>query len=97
MVEILSALGDLELVEEYLIDTANKKKNWLHGQYHDGRVSINPAPGIVDTLLHEVLHHLRPDWSETVVRRRTTQLLRRMSHEEAQAIYEQWVERRTIR
>ena len=95
MVEILTSLGgDLELREDYLIDSSRPKKGWLHGQYADGVVTINPAPFVVDTLIHEVLHHLRPEWSETTVRRRTTQLLRKMSHEEALAIYRQWLQRR---
>jgi hypothetical protein len=95
MVEVLSALGDLYLVERYLVDKTKPVKNWQHGEYSDGTVTINPAPHIVDTLVHEVLHHIRPDWSETVVRARTTQLLRKMSHEEAQAIYQQWLARKT--
>ena len=95
IVELMSALGAVELVEDYLIDSARPGKGWLYGTQEEGVITINPAPHIVDTLLHELLHQVRPDWSETSVRRRTSQLMKQMSHEECQAIYAQWLERKT--
>jgi hypothetical protein len=95
MVELMSALGDVSLVEGYLINKGAPNKTWLSGTQQEGVITVNPAPHVVDTLLHELLHQIRPSWSETSVRRRTSQLMKQMSHQECQAIYAQWLERKT--
>ena len=39
------------------------------------RIVINPAPEVVDTLLHELLHRRYPAWSEARVRKTTARML----------------------
>ncbi len=61
----------------------------LHGlTYDDGRIDINPAPPVVDALIHECLHRLRPHWTERGVRRRTKQLMAVLSAPEIQTMYD---------
>jgi hypothetical protein len=94
MVEVLAALGDVTLKERYLIDQSKPVTNWQDGEYLAGTVTINPVPFIVTTLIHEILHHIRPTWSETVILRRCTQLLRGMTHDEAKVMYNEWLKRK---
>jgi len=94
LVEVLAALGAVDLRESYLIDGAAPKKNFLHGTQCADIVTINPAPSIVSTLVHELVHVVRPQWSEKGVRRRTTQLVRQLSHDEVVAIYREYLGRK---
>lgn len=56
-------------------------------------IVVNPAHDIVDTLIHEVLHRLRPDWPEATVRLWTTRLRKELSEEEVRAIWAEYRKR----
>lgn len=94
LIEVLAALGDVRLSERYLIDEDNKKTHFLHGIQNGEEIVINEAVAIVPTLIHELIHFVRPQWSETIVRRFTTRLVRQLSHSEVKAIYDQYRERK---
>ena len=94
LVEVLAALGDVRLSDRYLIDEDNKKTHFLHGIQEGTEIVINEAVAIVPTLIHELIHFVRPNWSETTVRRFTTRLVRQLDHTEVRAIYEQYRERK---
>ena len=94
LIEVMAALGDVRLSERYLIDEDNKKTHFLHGIQEGNEIVINDAVGIVPTLIHELIHFVRPQWSETTVRRFTTRLVRQLDHSEVRAIYDQYRERR---
>ena len=94
LIDVLAALGSVEIRSKYLIDGSAPKKNYLHGTQYPGRVTVNEAPSIVGILLHELIHEVRPDWTERAVRTWTTRLQRQMTHEEIQAIYEQYKARK---
>jgi len=91
LVEVLTAFNDVTLREAYL---DGGHTHWIHGEHKDETVTINPMPHVVDTLIHELLHHVRPDWSETQVRRHTTLLMRQLSHGEVQQIYKEYQARK---
>jgi hypothetical protein len=60
----------------------------VHGlTWADGGVVINPQVEIVDTLLHEMTHRLRPAWSERTVRMRTKRLMNQLSHKDVDTLY----------
>jgi hypothetical protein len=62
---------------------------FVHGMTEDnGRITINPAPEIVDTLVHECLHRLRPTWSERAVKAKTTRLMKQLSDAEVEKLFE---------
>ena len=94
LVEVRAALGDVRLSERYLIDEDNKKTHFLHGIQEGTEIVINEAVAIVPTLIHELIHFVRPNWSETTVRRFTTRLVRQLDHTEVRDIYEQYRERK---
>lgn len=84
LVRVLTEIGKGNITEVYLTD----KSVFVEGETDGRAIRINPAIGIVDTLIHETLHRLEPGWSETYVRRTTTWLLRRMSDEQVEALWE---------
>jgi hypothetical protein len=94
LVDVLAALGDVQITQKYLIDPSRKKNYFLHGTQQGAEITINEAPSIVSTLIHELCHYVRPDWSERTVRRQTTMLLRQMGHDEVKAIHKQYRERK---
>ena len=94
LVDILAALGDVQITQKYLIDPSRKKNYFLHGTQQEKHIVINEAPAVVSTLLHELCHYVRPEWKESTVRRFTTILLRQMSHDEIRAIYSQYRKRK---
>ena len=53
----------------------------LHGlcDWNTGRVYVNPRPGIVETLLHELIHRRHPRWGEKRVDGEARRLLSKMS------------------
>jgi hypothetical protein len=55
---------------------------------HKGLVRLNPAVELVDTTIHELLHRLRPDWSERTIRARTGKLMATLSNEDIDKIDE---------
>lgn len=53
-----------------------------------GAITINPAASVVDTAVHELLHRLRPAWSERSVRSRTAKIMRGLTDAEIDKFYE---------
>src|SRR5688572_6939258 len=89
LVEVLTDFGSGNVFERFIKD----RTMFVHGETLGRRITVNPAIAVVDTVIHETLHRIRPQWSENYVRRTTTWLLRRMSDEQIQAVYEQYQQR----
>lgn len=81
------------LTEGFLADPDHPTANWLYGVAEGQSVKVNPIPETLDTVIHEVLHVIRPHWTERGIRRRTKALLRTMSDPELQTVYEIYRER----
>lgn len=58
--------------------------------FESGEVSVNPAPSVVDTLIHELLHRRFPRWSETRVREETWRVMRKLSPDDVQALHRKY-------
>lgn len=67
-----------ELIHGYAVTTGKRK----------GRVFLNPSVALVDTAIHELIHRLRPKWSEATVRRRTAKIMRGLSNAEIDKFHE---------
>ena len=89
LVDVLAEFGAGRITEAFITD----RHCFIHGETDGKRITINPAIATVDTLIHEICHVIRPQWTENYVRRTTTWLLRRMSDEQIQALYEQYQKR----
>lgn len=91
LLDLMAQLHKVKVSEKYLPKDALRR---VYGYtYADGRIEVNAIQSIVDTVLHELLHSLYPSYSEAVVKRLTTQLLRRMTDEEVLAFYRAYKKR----
>lgn len=85
LLEIAAAVGAGNIE----IGPIHDDETFVHGlAYKNGKIVINPAIDVVDTLLHECCHRLRPEWSERAVRTRVTRLMRQLSDKEIDKMYE---------
>lgn len=89
LVEVLAELGAGRIYERFIHD----KHFFVHGETNGHSITINPSIAIADTVIHECLHRLRPNWSEPYIRRTTTWLLRRLSDTQIQQVYEEYQKR----
>lgn len=86
LLEVAAAIGAGNL---RLAPLPSTRDEFVHGLCEEGgRVTIDPAPSTVDTAVHELLHRLRPTWTERGVRRRTRQLMASLSDAEVEKLYE---------
>lgn len=86
LVRVLTEIGKGRITEGFIHD----KHEFVEGITDGHWITVNPAISVCDTLIHEVLHRLEPEWSENYVRRTTTFLLRRMSNEQVAQLYEEY-------
>jgi hypothetical protein len=82
LVKVWAEFGAAKMAEAYIIDTS-KDPQFVHGHIEGGRITINTAYHAVETAVHEILHKLR-----------TTFLMRRMTDDEIQELYSQYLSRR---
>jgi hypothetical protein len=75
------------ITEGWKCDPDDPKGLWLQGMACGSTVHVNPVPDTLDTLIHEVLHVIRPEFKELGVRRRTSQLMKQMSDREVLALW----------
>ena len=54
----------------------------LDGLQHGEAIYIDPRPAILETLVHELLHRRKPQWSERRVNREARMILSKMSEPE---------------
>jgi hypothetical protein len=58
--------------------------------WESGEISVNPAPSVVDTLIHEVFHRRFPRWSENRVRHETWRVMKKMTPDDVQALHREY-------
>ena len=87
LLEVMAALGKIRVSEKFI--PGSVKGEIVYGQCIGTEiVEINPVPACVEVVLHECIHAVRPDWSETAVRQQTTRLFHRLTEKEMRTIYE---------
>jgi hypothetical protein len=84
LIEVIAALGAGGIREAFIEAHDAKVAGYCEG----GRVTVNPIFDTVDTLIHELLHRLRPRWTERGVATRTRRLMNTLSDREVARIYE---------
>jgi hypothetical protein len=81
LIEVIAAIGAGRLSIAAIHD--ERDQELIEGMTETGgRVTINVNPNIVDTGIHEMLHRMRPAWSERAVRAKTTRLIRQLGGRE---------------
>jgi hypothetical protein len=81
------------ITEGWKSDPDDPRDLWLQGLACGRTIHINPLPDTLDTLIHEVLHVIRPHYSELGVRRRTKQLMRHMTEGELLVLWDIYQDR----
>ncbi len=91
LLRVLAELGAGRIREAYI---PSEPAYFVDGETEGQRITINPVPEIVDTIIHELLHRLYPKWSERYIKNRTTYLMTRMSDEEVRLLYDEYQRRK---
>ena len=91
---VWAELGSGRITEAYL---PSEKHHYVEGLIEGQHITVNPAPSVVDSAIHEILHRLHPTWSENYVRRTTTLIMRRMTDAEIHAFYQEFQKRKRTR
>ena len=85
LLQVMARLGELSFAEQYL---PMHKGYYTEGMWHEGgKIIVNPMPHVVDTVIHECLHEMFPQYSERAICSLTGKLMKRLSEDELQAIY----------
>ncbi len=93
--QAIARLGQVDVREDFIEGEVGTE---VHGLWESAeltgtgrpRITVNPAHSIVDTLIHEALHEIHPEWTERMVRTNTTRVMRKMSPEQVWAIYSEY-------
>lgn len=93
LLRVCAELGAGNITEAFIRDKGCMTDGLTIGK----QITINPQHQTVDTLLHECLHRLHPQWSENYVRNRTSWLRHRMTDDEVQAVYDEYQRRKKSR
>ena len=95
LVEVLTKLGEARIYERFI--PTPRGEGEVYGLWERlrncTRITVNPVHHTVDTVCHEILHELRPAWSERYVRNRTSWLIRQLSAEQVQQVYAEYQKR----
>lgn len=83
IVDVIAGLARSEITIGPIHDGPNKIHGFVRAR---GSIRINPNIELCDTAIHECLHKLRPDWSESYVRARTCRMMQQLSIEEVDKI-----------
>ena len=96
LIKVMSLLGETNISEQYI--TKDPGGVDVYGTWNEdtNTLIINPVPHIVDTLIHELLHKLHPEYSEQAVRSQTGKLMKQLTDAELQAIYDMYLKRAHI-
>lgn len=92
LLRVLAELGAGRIHEAFI---PSERDYYVDGEMEGRKIVINPIPEIVDTIIHELLHRLYPRWSERYIKNRTTYLMRRMTDDEVQVLYEEYQKRKS--
>lgn len=69
-----------------IFECSLRDPKWRLDGLQDGEnIYIDPRPAIIETLCHELLHRMRPRWSERRVTQESRRLLSRMSEQDLAA------------
>lgn len=91
LLRVLTELGAGQIKEAFI---PSEKEFFVDGTTEGQAITINPVPQVVDTIIHELLHRLYPHWSERYIKNRTSYLMKRMSDEEVQLVYDEYQKRK---
>jgi hypothetical protein len=90
---LFAEVGNGHLSEAYV----HEGRIMIDGVQRGRHIWVNETNVIADPLIHECLHRMFPKWREAYVRRTTSYLLNRLSHEEVIQLVEIYQQRKKRR
>jgi hypothetical protein len=89
LLKLMARMAEVEFREEYIPQA--KDGCDIYGLWDSsGVITINPIPHVVTTVVHELLHEAKPDYSERAVRSMVGKLMKQLTEEEMITIYEEY-------
>jgi hypothetical protein len=90
--EVYEEINRGDIYEQPIVEQKPVRRS-IYGYCHDktGVVTINPQLSVLDTLIHELFHRRHPSWSERYVKAQTTRLIRSLTPEQQQALYDHYL------
>lgn len=89
LLKVMSRLGSMEFQEEWLPRGKDGTDTYALWQ-PNGTITVNVIPHVVDSVIHECLHELYPEYSEQAIRSLTGKLRRMLTEQDEQAIYDEY-------
>lgn len=86
--EITEEMGKGQIFEAPIVGSKDHVEGLCN--WESGDITVNPAPSVVDTLIHELLHRRFPKWSEERVRVETWRIIRTLSAADVQALHNKY-------
>ena len=86
--KVMSRFEEVTFKEEWIDRYKGGDVYGLHEP--DGSITINPIPHVTDTIIHEMLHEIYPDYTERAVRILTGKLMKTLTEEEMKTIYAEY-------
>jgi hypothetical protein len=93
LVSVLAELGAGHITEAPIQDAGSFTSGLCEGR----QVTIDPEVDLVMTTLHELLHRLRPAWTESYVDHMTMALMRRLNEAQMRQIAVEYHKRKVVR
>jgi hypothetical protein len=92
LLKLMARLGEVTMKEAY-IPKEGQSNIYGYTWFDPPRITINPLPNLVDTVVHELLHSCYPSYSEATVRRLTRRLMHEMTDDEIKAFWDAYRDR----
>lgn len=89
LLTLLARFREVQFREHYLSDEKGAR---IVGQcdYEKGIITVNPVDHVVDTLIHELIHLVHPEYSERAVASMTGKVMKELTERELLAIYREY-------
>lgn len=88
LAEITEEMGKGQIFEAPIVGSKDHVEGLCN--WESGDITVNPAPSVVDTLIHELLHRRFPKWSEERVRVETWRIIRTLSAADVQVLHHKY-------
>lgn len=94
LLRLMAEMGAGKVYEGRIVDPTG---GITEGYCDGGVIYVDPSYGVVKILLHEALHRMLTDLTESAVEHRTEELMGELTQDQVHAIYDEYKRRRRTR
>lgn len=87
LLDLVAALGQASITSGQIRPGRKRAPYVILGLQEGRSITINEGQILLPVILHELVHYVRPDWSELGVERATQRLLRSLSDDDIEHLY----------